>query len=164
LLNFVYSVRLKHVPVLDLFILASGFVLRIYAGAVAIRVSLSFWMFITTLCLSLYLACGKRRQELLLSGRNSRAVLRNYSAPLLDTYLSISEISAIVFYGLFVSTTRPALAVTMPFVLFGLFRYRYLVEVRSEGENPTEALWSDAHLMLTVLFWAGMSVYVLLPQ
>ena len=104
-----YSVRLKHVPVVDLFILASGFVLRVYAGAVAIRVNLSFWMFITTLCLALYLACGKRRQELVKSGTKSRAVLREYTAPLLDSYSSISEISAIVFYGLFVSTTRPEL-------------------------------------------------------
>ena len=164
LLNVAYSVRLKHVPVVDLFILASGFVLRVYGGAVAIRVHLSFWMFITTLCLALYLACGKRRQELVKSGTKSRVVLREYTAPLLDSYSSISEISAIVFYGLFVSTTRPALAITMPFVLFGLFRYRYLVEVRSEGENPTEVLWSDIPLMLCVLFWAATSIYVLLPR
>ena len=107
LLNFAYSVRLKHVPVLDLFVLSSGFVIRVYAGSTAIHVHLSFWMFITTLCLALYLTAGKRRQELANLGVASRSVLTQYTVALLDYYALMSAISAILFYGLFVATENP---------------------------------------------------------
>ncbi|HZS58787.1 MAG TPA: UbiA prenyltransferase family protein, partial [Gemmatimonadaceae bacterium] len=101
-LNLAYSLRLKHVPVIDLFCLAAGFVLRVYAGAVAIDVPLSSWMMITTLSLALYLAAIKRRDELATSGDASRSVLQFYTLRLLDRYAETAALSAIMFYGLFV--------------------------------------------------------------
>lgn len=159
-INAAYSLRLKRVPVVDLFCVASGFLLRVYAGAVAIAVPLSSWMAITTLCLALYLAAIKRRQELAVQGADGRAVLSSYSVALLDRYAELSGTAALLFYGLFVIEVRPELAVTIPFVLFGLFRYWYIVEKTGKGESPTDAVWSDGVLALTVLLWGALSAYV----
>lgn len=162
-LNVAYTLRLKHVPVVDLFCIATGFVLRVFAGAVALRVPLSSWMLITTLCLALYLAAVKRRQELTGSGSAGRLVLSTYTLALLDRYAEMSAVGAIVFYSLFVITVRPELSITIPFVLFGLFRYWYIVEVRGGGEAPTEVLWKDIPLAATVLLWVGACMFALWP-
>jgi decaprenyl-phosphate phosphoribosyltransferase len=159
LLNVAYSLKLKHVPVVDLFALAAGFVLRVYAGAVVLNVPLSSWMMITTLSLALYLASVKRRDELASAGHEGRSVLKLYSLRLLDRYAEMSALSAVVFYGLFVVTVRPKLNVTLPFVLFGLFRYWYIVETDGRGESPTEAVWSDWPLILTVIAWAAVCIW-----
>lgn len=163
LLNFAYSVRLKQVPVVDIFVLASGFVLRVFAGAAAIPVPVSSWMLITTLSLALYLAVIKRRQELIDNGPRSRAVLKAYTVPLLDRYAETAALSAIVFYGLFAVTVRPRLNVSMPFVLFGLFRYWYLAESSGMGETPTELVASDWQLILTVVAWTAVCIWRLSP-
>lgn len=162
LLNVAYSLRLKRMPVIDIFALAAGFVFRVYAGAAAIDVPVSSWMLITTLSLALYLAVIKRRDELTASGTATRSVLQFYTLPLLDRYAETAALSAIVFYGLFVVTIRPKLNVTMPFVLFGLFRYWYLVESGGNGESPTEVVWSDRVLLLTVIAWAAVCVWRLM--
>ena len=96
-LNFFYTLQLKQQPVLDLFCIALGFVLRVYSGAVALTVPVSNWMFITTLCLALYLATIKRRQEIQQHGKHSRKVLTQYSLPLLDYYAQISATCALIF-------------------------------------------------------------------
>lgn len=158
-LNLAYSLRLKHVPVIDIFCLAAGFVLRVYAGAVAIDVPLSTWMMVTTLSLALYLAAIKRRDELATSGDASRSVLQFYTLRLLDRYAETAALSAIMFYGLFVVTVRPKLNVTIPFVLFGLFRYWYIVETGGRGESPTDAVWTDPPLIITVVLWAAVVVW-----
>ncbi len=158
LLNLAYSWGLKHVPIVDLFIVASGFVLREYVGARAIAVPLSEWMMITTLALALYLAATKRLQEVRGEGSTSRRVLARYSIALLERYAETAASSAIAFYGLFVITHRRALAVTVPFVLFGLFRYWYVIDVAGAGESPTETLWTDWPLILTVLLWVAISI------
>lgn len=160
--NVLYSTHLKRIPVLDLFTLASGFVLRVQTGVRAIDVPLSTWMLITTLSLSLYLATMKRRQELATSGSVSRRVLEVYSLPLLDNYAMLSASAAIVFYGLFVVTIHPELAITMPLVLFGLFRYWWLVD-RGAGESPTETVLTDRWLILTVALWGAACVWKLAP-
>ena len=160
--NVLYSTHLKRVPVLDLFTLASGFVLRVQTGVRAIDVPLSTWMLVTTLSLSLYLATMKRRQELATSGSASRRVLEVYSLPLLDNYAMLSASAAIVFYGLFVVTIHPELAITMPLVLFGLFRYWWLVD-RGAGESPTETVLTDRWLILTVLLWGAACIWKLAP-
>jgi decaprenyl-phosphate phosphoribosyltransferase len=157
-LNIAYTLRLKRMPVVDIFVLAAGFVMRVYAGAAAIDVPVSSWMLITTLSLALYLAVIKRRQELVGTGATTRSVLQFYTIPLLDRYAETAALSAIVFYGLFVVTIRPRLNATMPFVLFGLFRYWYLVE-SGGGEAPTEVVWSDPTLILTVLAWAAVCIW-----
>lgn len=159
-LNAAYSMHLKRVPVVDIFCVAAGFVLRVGAGALAIAVPLSAWMLVTTLCLALYLAAMKRRQELLLAGEHARQVLGAYTVPLLDRYAQMSATAALVFYGLFASTVRPELAGTTALVLFGFFRYSYLVEVRQAGENPTEVIWQDFPLALVVLLWGAISAWI----
>ncbi len=159
LLNVAHTYMLKLQPVIDIFSIAIGFMLRVYAGAEAIAVPVSSWMFVTTLCLALYLASIKRRQELKWAGGTGRAVLQHYTAPLLDRFAQMAATGALIFYSLFVMSTRPQLVVTIPFVLFGLFRYQWLVEVREAGESPADALLGDWPLLLTVLFWLGMCAY-----
>lgn len=158
-LNLAYTLKLKHIPVIDIFCLAAGFVLRVYGGAVAIDVPLSTWMMVTTLSLALYLAAIKRRDELATTGDASRSVLQFYTLRLLDRYAETAALSAIMFYGLFVVTVRPKLNVTIPFVLFGLFRYWYIVETGGRGESPTDAVWADPPLIITVLLWAAVVVW-----
>lgn len=161
LLNVVYSYKLKHLPIWDIFCVASGFVLRVLVGATAISVPLSSWMFITTLCLALYLAALKRRQELLVNGSDSRKVLEEYSSALVDRYAEMAATGALLFYSLFVMTARPELVVTIPIVLFGLFRYWLLVDNSDAGESPTEVLLMDKQLMGTVCVWAAVCVWQL---
>lgn len=162
-LNVAYTLKLKHVAVVDLFCIASGFVLRVYAGARAVDVPLSSWMLITTMALALYLAAVKRRQELATSGHEARRVLGSYTLPLLDGYAQTAASASVVFYSLYVIDVRPQLAVTVPFVLLGIFRYSYLVQTRQVGESPTDALWSDVPLILTILGWGALCVYAFLP-
>ncbi|AVR70608.1 decaprenyl-phosphate phosphoribosyltransferase [Pseudomonas aeruginosa] len=164
LLNLAYTFFLKHQPVLDIFTIALGFVLRVYAGAVALAVPVSSWMFVTTLCLALYLAAVKRRQELARNGSQSREVLQHYSLALVDRYAEMSATGALLFYSLFVITSREELVVTIPLVLFGLFRYWYVVEAKEGGESPTDALLSDWQLLATVVLWGLACAYALWPH
>lgn len=164
ILNLAYTFVLKHQPVIDIFTIAIGFVLRIYAGAEAIAVPVSSWMFITTLCLALYLASVKRRQELSRSGSDGRELLKKYSVSLVDRYAEMSATGALLFYSLYVMEAHSELTITVPLVLFGLFRYWYVVEALDEGESPTDALLNDWPLLLTVLAWTGACVWVLWPQ
>jgi 4-hydroxybenzoate polyprenyltransferase len=163
LLNVAYSLYLKHQPVLDIFSVASGFVIRVWAGAEALDVPLSSWMAITTLCLALYLASIKRKQELVSAGAEGRKVLQDYSITLVDRYAEMSATGALIFYSLFVMTTNPGLVFTIPLVLFGMFRYWFVVETQEGGETPTDVLLTDKPLILCVLIWAGFCVYALRP-
>ena len=162
-LNLAYTFILKHQPVVDIFTIAIGFVLRVYAGAVALMVPVSSWMFITTLCLALYLAAMKRRQELAHGSKEARKVLQHYSAALVDRYAEMSATGTLLFYSLFVITERPEMVITIPLVLYGLFRYWFLVEELDAGESPTDALFSDWQLALTILVWLGMIGWTLWP-
>lgn len=162
-LNWAYSFGLKHQPVLDIFTVAFGFVLRVYAGAQALSVPVSSWMFVTTLCLALYLAAVKRRQELSQRGSESREVLERYTVALVDRYAEMAATGALVFYSMFVMSAQPDLVVTVPVVLFGLFRYWFVVEKLEGGESPTDALLSDLPLLGTVLVWIGACLWVMWP-
>lgn len=164
LLNLAYTFALKQQPVVDIFTIAIGFVLRVYAGAVALDVPVSFWMFITTLCLALYLAAIKRRQELRQHGKEGREVLEQYSLSLIDRYAEMSATGALLFYSMFVVSSRPELVITIPLVLFGLFRYWFVVEVLDGGESPTDALLSDWQLMATAMLWTSVCVWTLWPS
>ena len=163
LINLAYTFILKNQPVIDIFTIAIGFVLRVYAGAVALSVPVSSWMFVTTLCLALYLAAVKRRQELLQSGAEGRKVLERYTVSLVDRYAEMAATGALLFYSLFVMTVRPEMVATIPLVLFGLFRYWFVVESLDGGESPTDVLFSDWQLLLAVLIWLGLSVWSLWP-
>lgn len=162
-LNLLYTYVLKDQPVLDLFAIAVGFVLRVYAGAVALSVPLSSWMAITTLCLALYLAAIKRRQELSNRGTEAREVLAQYSVSLIDRYAEMSATGALVFYSLFVISSNQKLVVTIPLVIFGLFRYWYVIEQHNEGESPTDLVMADIPLAVTVAVWAGACLWALWP-
>ena len=151
-LQVAYTYWLKHQPVLDLFAIAAGFVLRVVAGAYAIDVVLSHWMFITTLSLSLFLAAVKRRGELERTDGQARGVLAHYSQELMNRYAELGAICSIVFYSLYVLQEAPELALSIPFVLFGIFRYWFLAE-RSGGEDPTAELAGDPQMLLTVVGW-----------
>ena len=162
-LNVVYTFWLKHQPVLDLFCIAVGFVLRAYAGALALAVPLSNWMAITTLCLALYLAAIKRRQEMASNGVGAREVLRMYSEALIDRYAEMSATGALIFYSLFVMSANAKLVTTIPLVIFGLYRYWYVVERLGGGELPTDAVLSDLPLALAIVIWVGACVVALTP-
>jgi 4-hydroxybenzoate polyprenyltransferase len=163
LLNLLYTFFLKHQPVLDIFCIAIGFVLRVVVGAIALDLPVSGWMLVTTLSLALYLAAVKRRQELSQSGTEGRKVLEKYSVSLVDRYAEMSATGALVFYSMFVLSDRPELVLTVPLVLFGIFRYWYVVEALDGGESPTDALIADAPLLFTVVLWIGTCAYVIWP-
>jgi decaprenyl-phosphate phosphoribosyltransferase len=129
----------------------------------ALSVPVSSWMFITTLCLALFLAAVKRRQELSQSGSEGRQVLKKYNVGLVDRYAEMSATSALLFYSMFVMSARPVLVVTVPLVLFGLFRYWYVVDALEGGESPTDALLSDWPLLLTVMIWVGVCAWAVWP-
>ena len=120
-------------------------------------------MFLSTLCLALYLASIKRRQELDQVGSSGRKVLEKYSVSLIDKYAEMSAMGALVFYSMFVMSAKPSLIFTIPVVLFGLFRYWYVVEQLKGGESPTDALFSDWPLQLTIAIWVFACVVGLWP-
>ncbi|MCX5464216.1 decaprenyl-phosphate phosphoribosyltransferase [Alcaligenes parafaecalis] len=161
LINFFYTKILKDIPVVDIFIVAFGFVLRVYAGALAIQVPVSNWMLITVLALSLYLAAVKREQELKNSGHIARASLEKYSSSLVKKYVETSATCAIIFYSMFVLESKPNLVLTIPIILFGIFRYWYIVESSDIGESPTDAVVQDKPILIIVLAWIGLVVYQL---
>jgi len=160
-LNLAYTFFLKHEPVIDIFIIAIGFVLRVIAGATALNLGASSWMCITTLCLALYLAAVKRRQELAQSGPEGRKVLKKYSVALVDRYAEMSATGALLFYSMFVMSTRPSLVITIPLVLYGLFRYWYVVEALDGGESPTDALFADWQLIVVIVLWIATCIWAL---
>ena len=167
LLMVLYSVRLKHVVLLDVFIIASGFVLRILAGAVVIPVMISPWLYLVTILLSLFLALSKRRHELVLlqeEASNHRQTLKEYSLPLLDQMITIVTAATLMAYSLYTfqgPTGNHRLMITIPLVLYGMFRYLYLVYMRMEGGSPEEMLLRDWHMLGTVLLCAAVIIIVL---
>ena len=162
-----YSVRLKHVVLLDVFIIAGGFTLRILAGAVVIPVSISSWLYIVTIMLSLLLAFGKRRNELVLledQASSHRQILKEYSLPLLDQLITIVTTATVMAYSLYTfqsPTGDQRLMITIPLVLYGTFRYLYLVYVRKEGGSPEDLLLRDWHMLGTVALCVAVVIVVL---
>jgi 4-hydroxybenzoate polyprenyltransferase len=165
-LNLMYSNWLKHIPLIDVFILASFYVIRVVGGVTLIHVSrFSPWLYVVTTLLALYIGFGKRRAELALlaDGANShRKVLEGYTIPLLDQFITIVSATTIVAYSLytFSATNLPdnhAMMLTIPFAIYGIFRYLYLVQMRQSGGAPEEVLLSDRPLQVTLLLW-GLAV------
>ena len=167
LLMALYSVRLKHVVLLDVFIIASGFVLRILAGAVVIPVMISPWLYLVTILLSLFLALSKRRHELVLlqgEASNHRQILKEYSLPLLDQLITIVIAATIMAYSLYTfqgPTGNHRLMITIPLVIYGMFRYLYLMHMRMEGGSPEEVLLRDRHMLGTVVLCTVLIIVVL---
>ncbi len=164
LLNILYSIWLKQVVILDVMTIAAGFVLRVLAGTFAIGVETSHWLLICTFLLSLFLGFGKRRNELLVlesGGENHRAVLAHYSPYFLDQLISVVTPSTLVCYVLYTVSPETVFKVggrgllaTAPFVIYGIFRYLYLVHERKQGGDPAVLLVRDPLLLASVAGWA----------
>jgi 4-hydroxybenzoate polyprenyltransferase len=166
-----YSVLLKHIVIIDVLTIAIGFVLRAVAGAVAVDVEISRWLFVCTILLALFVALAKRRHELVLladSATSHRRILGEYSPYLLDQMISVvtaSTLIAYVFYTISPETEAKFgtrwLGLTIPFPLYGIFRYLYLVHRRDGGGSPAELLITDRPLLLCVALW-GIAVALLI--
>lgn len=170
LINLAYSLWLKHVPLIDVLIIATGFVLRVGAGVSLIVVErFSPWLYMVTMLFALYLGFGKRRAELNLVANDPQAyrrVLEGYNVPLLDQLITIVSSTTIITYSLytFSAPNLPAnhsMMLTIPFVLYGVFRYLYLIQIKQEGGAPEELLLKDRPLQLTILLF-GLTVFAVL--
>jgi 4-hydroxybenzoate polyprenyltransferase len=166
LLNVLYSLKLKHVVIIDVMTIAAGFVLRAIGGGVIIGVPLTPWFLICTMLLSLFLAIGKRWHEFKLAEENGvghRRVLEQYNAQLLGQMSSIVTTATIMSYALFTFTSGRTIHLmwTIPFVLYGIFRYQYLIYVKEKGGSPDKLLFEDKPILLTVVLYA-VSVVVIL--
>jgi 4-hydroxybenzoate polyprenyltransferase len=170
-LQFAYSLRLKHVVILDLLCVSLGFVIRAAIGATAIRVVISPWLLVCTILLALFLTMCKRRQELQAGGPEAvshRAILGEYSPYLLDQMIAVVTASTLTSYCVYTMSDRTVrelgtdkLVYTIPFVLYGIFRYLYLVHQREAGEAPDQVLLTDAPLLLNVLLYAAAVLAIL---
>ena len=156
-----YSLGLKHVVLLDVFAIAALFVLRSAAGAAAVDVRISPWLLLVTALLALFLALAKRRSELVLPG-SSRPVLDGYSLVLVDQLIAVTVACTIAAYAIYTFTAHsPALMATIPFVVFGLFRYLLLVHRDDLGEEPENVLLTDRPLVAAVALWAVTAAAIL---
>ena len=176
-LNLAYSAGLKNIAILDVFIIAAGFMLRIFAGTWGVNIVPSYWLLLCGLLLTIFLGFAKRRAELMASvmvsdgngsnGVTQRPVLYDYSPALLDSMMSISAAGVIVSYSLY--TVNPdtialhrtdKLIYTLPFVLYGIFRYIFLLHRRG-GEDPAWTLLTDAHLLIVGALWLGVTLWLI---
>ena len=162
-LQVAYTFYLKNKVILDVFAIAFGFVLRVVAGAVVISVEISSWLLTCTILIALFLGLSKRRHELVtLEGgaKRHRKVLRKYSPYLLDQMISVVTASTVIAYALYTmaeeTTTKletKNLIFTLPFVIYGIFRYLYLIHQKGEGGNPENILVKDKALMINIILW-----------
>ena len=170
-LNLLYTLWLKHIVIVDVMSIAVSFVLRAYAGALAIEVPASKWMLINTLLLALFLGFGKRRHELLLledDATSHRRILDRYSPYLLDQLMGVVTASVVVMYMLYTFSSEvmeklgtESLFVTIPFVVYGVFRYLYLIHKEEKGGSPTRVLIGDAPILINVVLWLVTVIVVL---
>jgi 4-hydroxybenzoate polyprenyltransferase len=165
-LQLAYSLRLKHVVIIDVMAIGALFVIRAAAGAEAVDVRISPWLLLCTALLALFLGLAKRRGELVLVGAQAtpgRPVLEGYSLALVDQLVSVVAASTVIAYSLYTFTARDskAMMVTIPFVLFGVLRYLLLVHRDDLGEEPEHVLLADAPILACIALWAVTSALVL---
>lgn len=175
-LHIAYAFRLKHIVIVDVLAIAAGYVLRVAAGTVIIDVAnFSPWLYLSVALLALFLAIGKRRQELLLLAERAgtiRVTFEHYNLPLLDDMLRMVMVSVLMTYTLYtIETDSPSLAgtnlglLTVPFVLYAIFRYLYLMHVKGEGAAPEEVLFKDRPLLVSIMLWGLTFVAIIyLPR
>ncbi|MGZ4395426.1 MAG: decaprenyl-phosphate phosphoribosyltransferase [Gaiellaceae bacterium] len=166
-LQLAYSLGLKHVVLIDVMAIAGLFVIRAVAGAVAVHVPISPWLLLCTGTLALFLALAKRRGELVLVGAErtpGRPVLEGYSLALVDQLVTIVAASTVIAYALYTFTARPGdrMMATIPFVLFGVFRYLLLIHREDAGEEPEQVLLSDRPILICVALWALTAALLLI--
>ena len=169
-INLGYSLWLKHVPLVDVLILALFFVLRVVSGVTLIHVErFSPWLYICITLLALYIGFGKRRAELTTMEKDAmgtRRVLEGYNLPLLDQLITVVSSSTILAYSLYTFSapnlpTNHTMMLSIPFVLYGVFRYLYLIQVKQEGGAPEELLLADRPLQVAVVLW-GLTVFMII--
>lgn len=163
ILQIAYSTALKHVVILDVLAVSIGFVLRAIAGAEVINVPISSWLLVCTILLALFLSLGKRRHEIILLENNAtdhRKILLEYSPALLDQMISVVTASTVVSYALYTMAAETInkfhtdnLKYTIPFVLYGIFRYLYLIHQKSEGGSPEKILLNDRPLLINIILY-----------
>lgn len=171
LMNLLYSWRLKQVVILDVFIIAAGFMLRILAGTVGVGIPPSSWLLLTGMMVTLFLGFAKRRAELVAmsgGGEGTRKVLQKYSLPTLDMMIGVCATGVVVAYSLYTMSPQTIaihqtenLIYTVPLVLYGLFRYLHLTVTAQAGEDPARDLLRDPQMWVTVLLWAGLTLWLL---
>lgn len=167
--NLLYSFWLKHVVLIDVLIVALGYLLRAIAGAWLVASAISPWLYICLTLLALFLGFGKRRGELLLMQNetgNSRRVLQDYSLPFLDELINLVATATVVAYSLYTFSAanlpaNHAMMLTIPFVLYGVFRYLYLIHIKGEGGAPDELVLTDRPLQVTFALWGLAAVLIL---
>ncbi|NIM92528.1 MAG: decaprenyl-phosphate phosphoribosyltransferase [Anaerolineales bacterium] len=169
-INLLYSFGLKHVLIIDVFIVAAGFVLRVGAGVSLITVErFSPWLYVCTTLLALIVGFGKRRAEIVTLAGNANAhrrVLDGYTIPYLDTLIVIISAVTIMAYSLYTFSAEnlpdnDSMMLTIPFVLYGIFRYIYLLQVKNEGGAPEELFLRDRPIQITLLLWGLLSILIL---
>jgi 4-hydroxybenzoate polyprenyltransferase len=170
-LLLVYSMALKHLVIVDALTIAAGFVLRAVAGAVAVAVPISQWLLVCTTLLALFLALSKRRHELTVladGATEHRRILHEYSPYLLDQMIAVVTASTLIAYTIYATSAETAqrlgtsrLGLTIPFVLYGIFRYLYLVHQKRGGGSPAAMLVTDAPLLACVALWATAVALIL---
>ena len=161
--NLLYSKYLKHVVILDVMLIGLGFVLRAVSGAVVVDVEVSSWLILCTFLLALFLGFSKRRQEIVRlkeAGEGHRSVLTEYSPQFLDTMIGIVTAATLMSYALYTMSEQTVqkfhtthLILTIPFVIYGIFRYLYLMYQQAQGDNPTEVLLKDPAMQINVSLW-----------
>lgn len=170
LLQVAYTFSLKHAVILDVFVISFGFLLRVIAGALAIQVAVSNWILICTMLLALFLALSKRRHEIVLLEKQvdvHRVILKEYTPYLLDQMIGVVTSATLVAYMIFTLSEETVLkfgshmVLTVPFVLYGIFRYLYLVHSKNEGGQPEETLLSDIPLQLDILAYGIVAILVI---
>lgn len=169
LTNIAYSYKLKHIPLIDVLVIALGFVLRVGGGVTLIEVQrFSPWLYVVTTLLALYLGFGKRRAELTIIANETnsiRPVLNGYSLPFLDQLITIVSSTTILAYSLYTFSApnlppNHSMMLTIPFVIYGIFRYLYLIQIKGEGGAPEELLLTDRPLQLTILLYGLMVFFI----
>jgi 4-hydroxybenzoate polyprenyltransferase len=170
-LQTAYSMWLKHVVILDVFVIAAGFLIRVVAGGLAIQVELSSWLLICTILLALFLAMGKRRYELVLLDKDAashRPILREYNTYLLDQMISVVTASTLLAYCLYTISAETVakfgtrnLVLTVPFVLYGIFRYLYLIHQKAGGGSPESLIIRDRPLLIDIFLWIAAAALIL---
>lgn len=178
-LNVAYSLYLKHVVILDVFVISAGFMLRILAGTVGIGIAPSQWLLLCGLMVTLFLGFAKRHAELMQlaaadgpragpGGACARPVLDDYSGAMLGQFIAVSAACTVLSYSLY-TVSRDTIALhgtakliyTVPFVVYGIFRYLFLLHLRAQGNDTAHDLLTDRHLLLTVACWLAVTFSVL---
>lgn len=164
--NLLYSLCLKNIVILDIMSIAAGFILRVAGGAAAIDVVISPWLLLCTFLLALFLGFSKRRNELQVlqeDAQSHRRILEQYSLEFIDNMLSIVTASTLISYSLytfFAGEDRSSM-VTIPFVLYGIFRYQYVIYNKKQGESPEEIVLSDKPLLINIMLWILTCIVIL---